>query len=178
MDTISQESESGSFSFLALAALIVGLIAAVLGAVALVKVSALNKTLSEQTAVAGRVDALETQVRTAVTASEAATQRIAKVASDTNAAFTQVGNLIGEVRTGLQDLETKVSTPAPVSVASASNSSSGPPVPGGNYTIRSGDTGTKIATAAGVSLQDLMRVNPDVNWNRLQVGQVIRLPQK
>jgi LysM repeat protein len=44
--------------------------------------------------------------------------------------------------------------------------------------VKSGDTGSKIARNAGVSLSDLLAVNPGVNWNRLAVGQKIKLPQK
>ena len=36
-----------------------------------------------------------------------------------------------------------------------------------------GDTGMKIATAHKISVKDLQAVNPDVDFNRLKVGQKI-----
>ena len=40
------------------------------------------------------------------------------------------------------------------------------------------DTGASIARANGVSLGDLMKVNPSVNWSKLSVGDKIKLPKK
>ena len=36
----------------------------------------------------------------------------------------------------------------------------------------------KIARDHGVSLPDLMAVNPGVNWSKLKVGDKLKLPQK
>lgn len=55
---------------------------------------------------------------------------------------------------------------------SGSTSGSG----GGIYTIESGDTFAKIAAKAGVSLQTILDLNPDVDPRRLRIGQVINLP--
>jgi LysM repeat protein len=46
----------------------------------------------------------------------------------------------------------------------------------GTYVVKSGDTGVKIARDNNVSLTALMAANPDVNWNRLNVGQKINIP--
>lgn len=171
MDTISSDS-NGSSSYLPVAALIVGLLAVVLAGVALFKVSSTNKQLESLAAVESRLDGMESQVRTAVTTAEQASQRISKVASDTNNAFNQVGEVISALRADLQ--KAQESRPAP-----AAAKSGGAPVTAGpgEYVVRSGDTGLKIARSAGVSLQDLMAANPGVNWNRLGVGQKIKLPQ-
>ena len=178
MDTISQEENEGSFSYLPVLALIIGLIAGVLGGVALVKVSAVNKTISEQSALAGRIDALESQVRTAVTAGEEASKRITKVANDTNSAFGQVGEAIGGIRTDVAALQDSLTKPAPVATPTSSGSDGPAPVAGPDeYVVKSGDTGIKIARNNGVSWGDLQAVNPGVNWNRLGVGQTIKLPQ-
>lgn len=45
-----------------------------------------------------------------------------------------------------------------------------------SYTVRSGDTGARIASRHGVSFSALSRANPGVNWNRLQVGQSLNIP--
>ena len=43
----------------------------------------------------------------------------------------------------------------------------------GVYTIKPGDSGAKIARANSITLADLQTLNPDVNWTKLKVGQVI-----
>jgi len=177
MDTISQESNS-SFSYLPVLALIVGLIAGVLGGVALAKVSNVSKELGSQSALAARVDDLETELRKTVTASEQATNRINKVAGDTNTAFKQFSDAFTELRTDVAAVKEAAANPAPVQNAAPAKNA-GPAVAApGEYMVKGGDTGSKIARDAGVSLSALMAVNPNVNWNRLAVGQAIKLPQK
>ena len=55
-----------------------------------------------------------------------------------------------------------------------------PPVPtcpgGFYYTIRAGDTFYKIAQQYNISVDALIKANPGVNPNRLQIGQVICIP--
>ena len=48
----------------------------------------------------------------------------------------------------------------------------------GEYIVKAGDGGTKIAKNLGVSIQDLQAVNPGVNWNKLSVGQKLKVPSK
>lgn len=178
MDTISSDNNE-SFSYLPILALIVGLIAGVLGGVALAKVSNINQSLSEQSAVADRVDALETELRKTSTSAEQATARINKVASETNAAFKQFSDAFGELRTSVEEMH---ASPAPVQTASTpssesdSGASSAPAAVAGQYTVKGGDTGSKIARNAGISLNALLNANPGVNWNRLSVGQVLNIP--
>jgi LysM repeat protein len=176
MDTISQENNS-SFSYLPVLALIVGLIAGVLGGVALAKVSNVSKELGNQSALAARVNDLETELRKTVTASEQATNRINKVAGDTNTAFEQFSDAFTELRNDVAAVKEAAAQPAPVQTAAATQAGPAVAAPG-EYIVKSGDTGSKIARAAGVSLSALMAVNPSVNWNRLGVGQAIKLPQK
>lgn len=58
----------------------------------------------------------------------------------------------------------------------------GAPVPGGcpggtsEYTIRAGDTFFSIARRFNISVDALMRANPGVDPDRLQIGQVICVP--
>lgn len=179
MDTISRESNGTSY--LPVAALIVGVLAVVLAGVSLAKISALNRAVSEQSAQGARVDAMEAQVRQAITASEEATRRITKVASDTNAAFGQVGEAISGLRADLAKAAEARPAPAPAQAAAKSTSNGGSSAPAagpGEYAVRSGDTGSKIARDHNVSLGDLLAANPNVNWNRLSVGQRIRIPQR
>ncbi|MDB4385287.1 LysM peptidoglycan-binding domain-containing protein [Opitutaceae bacterium] len=179
MDTISSDNNE-SFSYLPILALIVGLIAGVLGGVALAKVSNINQSLSEQSAVADRVDALETELRKTSTSAEQATARINKVASETNAAFKQFSDAFGELRTSVEEMH---ASPTPVQTTSTSSSegdssgaSAAPATAAGQYTVKGGDTGSKIARDAGISLNALLNANPGVNWNRLSVGQALNIP--
>ena len=50
------------------------------------------------------------------------------------------------------------------------------PCPGTFYTIRSGDTLFRIATERGTTVDAIIRLNPSLNPNNLQVGQIICLP--
>jgi LysM repeat protein len=52
----------------------------------------------------------------------------------------------------------------------------GSPTVGGTYTIQAGDTFSSIAAEIGTSVEALEAVNPGVNPDDLQVGQVINLP--
>ncbi len=178
MDTISSDNNE-SFSYLPILALIVGLIAGVLGGVALAKVSNINQSLSEQSAVADRVDALETELRKTSTSAEQATARINKVASETNAAFKQFSDAFGELRTSVDEMHAspalvQAARAAPPSGGDSSSASSG--ASAGTYTVQGGDTGSKIARNHGISFNDLARANPNVDWNRMGVGQVLNIP--
>lgn len=46
---------------------------------------------------------------------------------------------------------------------------------GPTYNLRAGDTGAVIIRESGLTLEQLKKLNPDVNWSRLRVGQEIRL---
>jgi LysM repeat protein len=45
----------------------------------------------------------------------------------------------------------------------------------GLYIVQRGDTGAAITRANNISLADLRALNPDVEWNRLSVGQAVRI---
>ena len=47
----------------------------------------------------------------------------------------------------------------------------------GSYAIQAGDSFSKVANAKGISLQDLLNANPGVDPKRLQIGQMIVIPQ-
>jgi LysM repeat protein len=52
-----------------------------------------------------------------------------------------------------------------------------PPASGGSYTVQKGDTLRKIAERIGVTVNDILKVNPKItNANVIYVGQVINLP--
>ncbi len=178
MDTISQENNEG-FSWLPVLALIVGIIAGVLAGVALAKVTNVGKSLADQNALAARVADLEAEVRKATSSADQANKSITRVISDTQKGFNSMGELFKTLSAEVEDVKSKASQPIPVASSSSGGSSSGPVVAGpGEYLVKSGDTGMKIARTLGVNWADLQAVNPNVNWNKLAIGQSIKVPQK
>jgi LysM repeat protein len=43
------------------------------------------------------------------------------------------------------------------------------------HPVRAGDTGAKIAGVMNMTISELMALNPDVNWNQLSTGQILRV---
>jgi len=54
-------------------------------------------------------------------------------------------------------------------VAALTGTESGPTY----YTVQKGDNGATIARKAGIRFSELKRLNPDLKWNRLQIGSQI-----
>ncbi|MCF7688828.1 MAG: LysM peptidoglycan-binding domain-containing protein [Cephaloticoccus sp.] len=169
MDTISRENNS----MLPVGALIVGVIGLLLGGYSAIKLSSVNRTLAAHEEKMARVDTLESQVSATSASSEKATRDLSALTRSTQDAFNQVGAELGNLRGSITKLEE--SAKAPVKAAKG-----GAPAVAGpdEYIVKGGDTGVKIASAKGVSLADLLSVNPGVNWNHLSVGQKIKLPKK
>jgi LysM repeat protein len=173
MDTISRENNS----YLPVAAVIVGVLALVLSGVALAKISSAKKEISAQVEpLSLRIDEAEGQARNATAAADKASGSINKLASDTQSAFTQVAQELGNIRGEITKVqEAKVATKATANGKAAS----GPVVAGPDeYIIKAGDTLAKIARAQGSSLPDVQAVNPGVDASKLKVGQKIKLPVK
>ncbi len=179
MDTISRENNS----YLPVAAVIVGALALVLSFVALAKISTAKKdVLAQVEPMSLKIDEAEAQARNAAAAADRASatadraaSSVTKLAGETNAAFGQVAQQLDNIRGEITKVqEARV---APKSAQGAG--SAGPVVAGpGEYVVKSGDTGYKIAQANGVSVADLQAVNPGVSWTALKVGQKIKLPLK
>ena len=96
--------------------------------------------------------------------------------NETSASITQIGEafkkqneVIGKLVSGRTHGDTVATKPGakPEAVAAA-----------GEYIVKSGDTGFKIAKANGVSTKALEAANPGVNFTKLKVGQKIKLPEK
>jgi LysM repeat protein len=60
---------------------------------------------------------------------------------------------------------------APVSVSNTKEAD----VPSGFYVIQPGDTGVKIAAKHSLTIADLVAMNPEVQWAKLRVGQLVRI---
>ncbi len=177
MDTISRESNS---SYLPVAAIIVGVIAIVLSVVALAKGSGVDQKIADaQAGQADRLAAMENEVRTAALAAEGASKTVTALQRATNEAFGNVSQAMGTLRDDIAKVQELATKPAPAATRTASGASATPAVAGPDeYVVKGGDTGVKIAAANGVSLADLLAVNPGVNWSRLAVGQKLKLPKK
>lgn len=65
--------------------------------------------------------------------------------------------------------------PAP-QPAAATVATPAPPTPTVTYIVKPGDTVRRIARQSGVPLEEILRVNEGVHWQRLLVGQSIRIP--
>ena len=173
MDTISRENNN----YLPIAGVIVGVIALILGGTALSKVSSLSKKVPDGLAESvQKIDLIESEARSASSAAEKANNGINSLSRSSQDAFNAVAAQITEVRGDVAKIH-EAATKAPAAKAGAANK--GPVVAGpGEYVIKSQDSGAKIARANGVSLADLMAVNPGVNWTKLKVGDKIKLPAK
>jgi LysM repeat protein len=169
MDTISRENNS----MLPVAGVIVGALALIVGGYAAIKVSSLQKTVAAQEEKVAKIDGIESQLGSVAAASDKATKDISSLSRTTQDAF----NTVAASLTSFQATLTKLEEAAKKPVAKAGRGE--PAVAGpGEYVIKGGDTGAKVARAQGVSLADLMSVNPDVNWTKMHVGQKIKLPKK
>lgn len=171
MDTISRENNS---SYLPVAGVLVGVLALIIAGVALVKVSSLGKRVPEN--LPDQLASLESNVSSAATAADKASKDIGALTRSTQAAFDSIGPEIGNLKAAITKLEeaAKARAAAPRAAKGGEPVVAGP----GEYVVKPGDTGVKIARALGVSLADLQTVNPSVEWNRLHIGQKIKVPGK
>jgi LysM repeat protein len=171
MDTISRENNS----YLPVAGVLVGVIAIVLSVVALAKVSSAKKEILAQVEpLSARIDEAEGQARNAAASADKASGSINKLASDTQAAFTQVAQELGNIRGEIVKVQE-----AKVAPKAGTKTAAGPVVAGPDeYVIKAGDTFAKIARAQGTTIADIQAVNSGVDSSKLKVGQKIKLPAK
>jgi len=189
MDTIGSREPN---SMLPVGAIIVGVIGLLLGGYSALTIGNVKHTLAEQEAKLARFDQFESQVATAASASEKATRDIGALTRSTQDAFNQVGAELGNLRGAITKLEEAPRARAAATPAQAANRASaaastpnagnnaapaGAAAAAGGYVVKSGDTGVRIARELGVSLGALQNANPDVNWNRLHVGQKLNVPR-
>jgi LysM repeat protein len=176
MDTISRENNS----MLPVGGIIVGVIALLLGGYAAITLSKVNKTLVEQDAKLAKIDAIENAANSAAEAAQAAKKQYADLRSQTQAGFDQIGPIIGNLQTSVTKLEEAAKKPTPPPAGSKKGEKGDHAVTAGpgEYIVKAGDTGMKIASANHVSVGDLTAVNPGVNWSKLKPGDKVKLPAK
>jgi LysM repeat protein len=172
MDTISRENNS----LLPMGGVIIGAVALIIGGYAAISLSKVNRTLAAQADKIAKIDDIASQVASAAAASDKAARDITTLQNSTQAAVNQLG-------TELATLDEKVKhfEEAHVARAAAKGAKAGgePVVAGpGEYVVKAGDTGAKIARANGCTLSELESVNPSVTWTHLKVGEKLKLPEK
>jgi LysM repeat protein len=175
MDTISRESNS---SYLPVAGVLVGVVALILGIAALAKVSSLGKKVPDD--LQDRLTSVETDARNASAAADKATKGVDSLQRSSQAAFDSIGPEIGGLKDSVKKLEDAQKAHATARQAKAdgatakkgegSAAAAGP----GEYVVKAGDTGSKIARETGVSLSELEAANPGIDWKKLKVGQSIK----
>jgi LysM repeat protein len=169
MDTISRESNS---SYLPVAGVLVGVVALIIGVTALVKVSSLGKRVPED--LPDKLASIESDSRNAAAAAEKSGKDIRSLADSTQGGFNSIGPAITTLQQSVAKLEEAAKARA---VAAPKAGKAGEPAAAagpGEYVVKPGDTGTKIAKATGVSLSELEAVNAGIDWRRLKVGQKIK----
>lgn len=172
MDTISRENNS----MLPVAGVVVGVLSLLIGGYAVIKASTLQKAVAAHEEKISKIDGIESQLGSVSAAADKSARDVNSLSRTTQDAFNTVAADLGNIHASITKLEESQKRPAP---AAAKSGSKEPAVAGPDeYVIKGGDTGAKIARAQGVSLGDLMAVNPNVNWNALHVGQKIKLPKK
>lgn len=163
-------------------AIIVGVIALLLGGYSAITLSKVNKTVAEQETRLAKIDAIESAANVAASSTESLKKQYSDLRAQTQAGFDQVGPLLGRLSESVAKLEDAAKKPAPAPAGDAKKAGkkgAEPAVAGpGEYVVKPGDSGMKIANANGVSIGALQAVNPGINWNGLKPGQKLKLPKK
>ena len=168
MDTISRESNS---SYLPVAGVLVGVVALIIGVTALVKVSSLGKRVPED--LPDKLASIETDSRNAAASADKAGKDILSLTRSSQVAFDSIGPAITTMQESVKKLEEAAKARAVAPKAAKGGEAVAMAGPG-EYVVKPGDTGTKIAKATGASLADLEAANPGIDWKRLRIGQKIK----
>ncbi len=175
MDTISRENNP---SILPVVGAILGGLGVLLAAVALFKLGTVKKLSADVTSVKDQVASISGDVRQANDAASRASSSVTNLATQTQRGFDAVTAEIGNIRTDLNKLATaKAPAAAPKGAPAKDGAAPEKAGPGGDYTIKGGDTPAKIARAHGVTLDALMAANPGLEPTKPKVGQKINLPK-
>jgi len=173
MDSITRENNS----YLPVFGVIAGVLALVLSGVALAKISSAKKEMAEKVdPLVLKIEEAEGQARNAAASADKASGSINKLATDTQAAFTQVAQEIGNIRGEITKVQEAKA--APKVAAKAGTAKEAAVVGADEYVIKAGDTFAKIARARGISPEAITAANPGVNAGKLNVGQKIKVPAK
>jgi LysM repeat protein len=167
MDTISRDSNT---SYLPVAGVLVGVLALIVGAAGLFKANSVGKKVPDD--LTDQLASLKSSSDGAAAAASKASSDIVTLKNSVQSAFDSIGPEIGNMKASIATLEAaaKARVAAPKAAKGGEPAVAGP----GEYVVKPGDTGMRIAKATGVSIQQLEAANPGINWNRLRVGQTIK----
>ncbi|HLP02613.1 MAG TPA: LysM peptidoglycan-binding domain-containing protein [Opitutaceae bacterium] len=175
MDTISRESNPSVLPFVGLG---LGALACVLAVVAIVKAGQVKTLKTEVDNLNNQVQSVAGDVSAAKDTANRANSFASSLAKQTQDGFNQVSGAMETMRADINKLATARTAPAPKAAkeggAAAAGAAAGP---GGDYTVKAGDTPAKIARAHGVSIDAIMAANPGLEPTKLKVGQKINLPK-
>ena len=172
MDTISRENNS----MLPVGAIIVGVIALLLGGYSAISLSKVNTRLADHDNKVARVEAVEAAANSASAAADRTGKDLQALTRQTQDGFNQISEAIRNLVTTVTKLEESGKKPVAADKAKKGGT---PAVAGANeYVVKAGDTGTKISKATGASVGDIQAVNPGLEWTKLKPGQTLKLPAK
>lgn len=129
--------------------------------------------------------AAEAAAAAAAKASDAASEVQAALAAKANAAdLTAINAELGNIKSGIDAnnktfsdaiAQIQAGLKAKTATATTGGNSNGKVAAGpGTYAVQKGDTLSGIAKKAGLSLKALQDLNPGVNANKMQIGQVLK----
>lgn len=177
MDTISRENNS----MLPVGGIVVGVIGLLLGGIALLQISKVNKTLAEHQVKVDQIEAVSGKADAAAGTADRVAKDLGGLKASMQDAVNTIAGEIGKLNGSVGEIKEAL---AKKPVAPAADSKKGgaktPAVAGpGEYIVKAGDaSGTKIAKNLGVSLADLQAVNPSTNWSKLKIGDKLKVPAK
>jgi LysM repeat protein len=177
MDTLSRDSNK-SGSILPLVGVIAGGLALVLAAVALFKLSTIQKSVATQIEEGtAKIASIETEVRNASAKSES---DLRNLGNNIQTTFNSVGTTIGEINAKIAKIEEaqKARAVAPAGKGGAPAAVTGKVDANGNYIVAPGDSLTKIAKKFATSVDRIEAENPGLNAKSMKVGQKVKIPKK
>lgn len=174
MDTISRENNP---SILPMVGAILGGLACVLAVVAIVKASPVKKLSTEVESLNSQVQSVSGDISAAKDAANRANSFASSLAKQTQDGFNQVSTAMETMRQDINKLATLKTAPAKAAKEGAAGGAAEKAGPGGDYTIKAGDTPAKIARAHGVTTDAILAANPGLEPTKLKVGQKINLPK-
>jgi hypothetical protein len=177
MDTLSRDSNN-SGSILPLAGVIAGVLALVLAATALFKISTLQKTVAAHDEAIVKIATLENDIHSVGAKSEA---DVKGLKDGIQGALNSIGTEIGAINAKITKIEEaqKARAVAPAGKGGAGGGVvTGTVDANGNYAVAPGDTLSKIAKKFATRIDAIEAENPGLDPTKLKVGQKIKIPKK
>ena len=164
-DSISSSSSESKLP------LIVGIVGFALGAAGLVLGLKAKSAADAAQAAATTAQAATAQVQADLQSKAPATE-LSAVVSEVGAIKTAMAADNAAIQKSITELQAAVKKPV---VTSAGNGGTKTVTAGaGEYVVAKGDTLGGIAKKVGISLKVIQELNPDVNANRMQIGQKLK----